>query len=235
MFEVNIAKILYVIISILIPSFSVAQSGTFTTTVTVRGTVYELENYYGKYDDNKSVMMAQPWWGDEALAFDFSVAAQGDLGLRDGTPSVAGSNSHALFSFEPFANHHGVGSQTRYIYSVGQTNPAKGWYRGGVDWNYAILSASSSSTDNRGGLRPVKYTLAPDLIPSNVPTCSGSKFVSGFQILGGGKITWYVESRYASECFNGNVIVLPEGVSAKDMTEVLAYLGNPDLDVYLQQ
>ena len=39
MFEVNIAKILYVIISILIPSFSVAQSGTFTTTVTVRGTV----------------------------------------------------------------------------------------------------------------------------------------------------------------------------------------------------
>lgn len=38
-------------------------------------------------------------------------------------------------------------------------------------------------------LKPDAYTTAPDLIPSNVPTCSGANFVSGFQIVGGGKIT----------------------------------------------
>ena len=81
-------------------------------------------------------------------------------------------------------------------------------------------------------LRPVKYTLAPDLIPSNVPTCSGSKFVSGVQVLGNGGIQWFVENSKKDECFNVDVTVLPEGVSAKDMSAVMAALGSSNFDVY---
>ncbi|MDG1738070.1 MAG: hypothetical protein P8L68_10725 [Paracoccaceae bacterium] len=51
--------------------------------------------------------------------------------------------------------------------------------------------------------------MAPDFIPTNVPTCSGSMFVSGFQIVGGGKIGWYVDHRHADKCFDVDVTILP--------------------------
>jgi len=95
------------------------------------------------------------------------------------------------------------------------------------------INASGAATRART-LRPVRYTLAPDLIPSNVPTCSGSKFVSGFQIVGGGEISWYVDNSKKDECFDVDVNILPEGVNAKDMAAVLALL-NQALDVYRLQ
>ena len=79
-------------------------------------------------------------------------------------------------------------------------------------------------------LKADKTTLAPDLIRSNVPTCDG-KFVAGFQIIGS-TIEWYVDASKADECFNMDVTVLPEGVSAYEMDEILEYLGDRDLDVF---
>lgn len=85
------------------------------------------------------------------------------------------------------------------------------------------------------GLRPAAYTTAPDFVPGNVPTCLGSKFVSGFQIRGGGQITYYTDAKNADECFNLNVEILPVGISSRDIVAVLEYLGNPELDVYSRQ
>lgn len=84
-------------------------------------------------------------------------------------------------------------------------------------------------------LQPDAYTTAPDLIASNVPTCSGADFVSGFQIVGGGKITWYVEHSKKDECFDVDVTVLPEGVSAKNTDDILSFFGTSDFDTYVRQ
>ena len=80
-------------------------------------------------------------------------------------------------------------------------------------------------------LKADRMTLAPDLIPSNVPTCDGD-FVSGFQIVGGGAIEWYADAHHQDRCFDVQVTFLPEGVSAYDMDSVLVYLGERDLDVF---
>lgn len=93
---------------------------------------------------------------------------------------------------------------------------------------YGVIAVARS-------LRPDDYTLAPDLNPSNVPTCSGSKFVNGFQIVGNGQIKYYTEASKQNECFDVDVTFLPEGVSAKDMTDILTALGTSNFDIYRLQ
>lgn len=94
---------------------------------------------------------------------------------------------------------------------------------------HLILSLREPASQR--AFRPTSYTIAPDLLPSNVPTCSGSKFVNGVQVLENGGITWYVEHTKKDECFSVDVTVLPEGVSAKDINAILAVLGS-NFDVY---
>ena len=81
-------------------------------------------------------------------------------------------------------------------------------------------------------LKSDTLTSAPDLIISNVPTCDGSVFVSGFQIIGGGGVEWYADAQHEGTCFNVDVTFLPDGVSAYDMDAVLDYLGDRDVDVF---
>ncbi len=81
-------------------------------------------------------------------------------------------------------------------------------------------------------LKADALTSAPDLIISNVPTCDGSVFVSGFQIIGGGGVEWYADAQHEGTCFNVDVTFLPDGVSAYDMDAVLDYLGDRDVDVF---
>ena len=81
-------------------------------------------------------------------------------------------------------------------------------------------------------LKADALTSAPDLIISNVPTCDGSNFVSGFQIIGDGGVEWYADAQHAGKCFNMDVTFLPEGVSAYDMDAVLDFLGDRDVDVF---
>ena len=98
----------------------------------------------------------------------------------------------------------------------------------------AALEAEASGGKKVRTLRPDRYTTAPDLIPSNVPTCDTSKFVSGFQIIGNGEINYYADYSKRDECFNVDVTILPEDVSAKDVEELLAWLDRP-LDVFKLQ
>lgn len=55
-----------------------------------------------------------------------------------------------------------------------------------------------------------------------------------FQILNSGTITWYVEARSAGECFDRKVVVLPEGVSVRDLNAVMAFLGDAELDIFIR-
>ena len=80
-------------------------------------------------------------------------------------------------------------------------------------------------------LKADKISLAPDLIPSNVPTCDGD-FVSGFQIVGGGAIEWYADAQHQDRCFDVDVTFLPEEVSAYDIEAVLEFFGDRELDIY---
>ena len=98
----------------------------------------------------------------------------------------------------------------------------------------AALEAESGGGKKARTLKPDSYTTAPDLIPSNVPTCDTSKFVSGFQIIGNGEIKYYADYAKRDECFNVDVTILPEDVSAKDVEELLAWLDRP-LDVFKLQ
>ena len=102
----------------------------------------------------------------------------------------------------------------------------------------AVLAIAASSQAasafyicHGASLKADEMTLAPDLIPSNVPTCDGD-FVSGFQIVGGGGIEWYADAHHQDRCFDVQVTFLPEGVSAFDMDAVLDFLGDRDLDVF---
>lgn len=76
-----------------------------------------------------------------------------------------------------------------------------------------------------------QYTTAPDLIRSNVPTCGGD-FVSGFQVIGNGGISWYADAHHADRCFDRDVTFLPADISAYDMDAVIEYLGLPSIDVF---
>lgn len=149
---------------------------------------------------------------------------------------------------EATAHHGDFNPENNYLYAIGGILPWADGPRTIEIIDMATLSMVNSFTvaldslhtlvfvDRRGRvMRPDRYTLAPDLIPSNVPTCGGSKFVNGFQILGGGEISWFVEHSKKDECFDVDVTVLPEGVSAKVISEVLVALGSSDFDIYRLQ
>lgn len=155
-----------------------------------------------------------------------------------------------------FAHHGDFNPENNYLYAIGGIAPWDDGPRTIQIINMSTYSMVDSFTvalsslhtlvfvggiteimlvERNRTMRPDRYTLAPDLIPSNVPTCSGSKFVNGFQILGGGEISWFVEHSKKDECFDLDVTVLPEGVSAKVVSEVLAALGSSNFDVYRLQ
>lgn len=79
---------------------------------------------------------------------------------------------------------------------------------------------------------PSSQTLAPDLLQTNIMTCGGNDFVSGILIIGHGQITKYVDYKHRDACFDGDVIVLPEGVMSHDIAAILAFLGSGNFDVY---
>ena len=174
--------------------------------------------------------MAQPWWGDASLATELATLVQFDLG------DTLGGNDPTVIS-APFV--YGVvdsgGSLSLSMVYVSPSSGVRHLESGNASYgvtHYVFASSTTSAAASASKtLRPASYTSAPDLIPSNVPTCSGSKFVSGVQVLGNGGIQWFVEHSKKDECFNVDVTVLPEGVSAKDMSAVLAVLGS-NFDVY---
>ena len=191
------------------------------TTVSVDGKTYDLTTLFGSFDENAGVLEDQPWWGDEGLAIALADEVEFDLGDFNGD-FPAEIPMSPVFAFEAGQGVAGAFA-TPGISCVGSCHGTSD------EAAYAVL------VKNAKFLRPDAYTLAPDFIPSNVPTCSGSKFVSGFQILGGGKISWYADASKKDECFDGDITFLPEGVSAKDVAAVLAHLGNPELDVFRMQ
>ena len=95
-----------------------------------------------------------------------------------------------------------------------------------------MASAAHAGSCTSSALKADALTSAPDLIISNVPTCDGSIFVSGFQIIGGGGVEWYADAQHEGTCFNMDVTFLPEGVSAYDMDAVLEFLGDRKVDVF---
>jgi len=100
--------------------------------------------------------------------------------------------------------------------------------------------AAAGVVSSARSLKPSSYTAEPDLIPSNVPTCVSSTFVSGVQVLMGGDIKYFAEASKQDHCFNeeDDVSFLPEGMSAKDMGSVTGYLTSvlgTQFDVYKLQ
>ena len=180
-----------------------AQAATITKTVD--GKDYEFTTIYGAYSDASiaSQLESMPWWGDSTLSWSVSEAILNDLG--DSGPAQPAASALAAYGTS--------GGNVSITYTLTGTSTV-------VDCpsscpslalvHYYIIGTLLTSSN----FAPAKYTLAPDLIPSNVPTCSGSEFVSGFQILGGGKISWYVDHRHKDKCFDVDVNVLPEGVSS---------------------
>merc|ERR1711916_375073 len=79
-------------------------------------------------------------------------------------------------------------------------------------------------------LKADKQTIAPDLRRSNVPTADG-RFVSGFQVIGGGEIKWYTDAINANEQFAVDVEILPDGVNSFDLAGAADCLGY-DVDTY---
>lgn len=217
----------FVLILFALPSLAHAQVSTHSTSVTVDSTQYNLETLYGSYGANIATLQATPWWGNSTLANDLANAVLHSLGDAGGNlPAVLPSG--ALFATSQVTS-------TVYVTDYDGTSVRNGTTTYSDDYsfvNFVSSVALSTASDEKSGLRPERQTLAPDLIPSNVPTCSGSTFVSGFQIVGNGQIDWYVEARKADNCFDVPVTVLPEGLRIYDTAGILAYLGLTDVDVY---
>jgi hypothetical protein len=97
------------------------------------------------------------------------------------------------------------------------------------------LAVSCKANKKGSQYRPVRYTTAPDLHQTNIATCSGSKFVSGLKVVGGGEIKLYVDEVNKDECFPGDVTVLPSDVSSRNLAQVLAYLGSTNFDIFARR
>ena len=226
-------------------SYDALTSGTFT----VGETSYDLSvvELTPSIAEDRALLQQTSWHigsNDDTLAASFAEVVSFDLGdstgeLNPTTPPAEGTIYGPNFSFQS------QDTVLRYALlewrSVDETFTQIGSFTESVfsNWNTpmyfvvetSLIAAATPEVASKS-LRPAAYTSAPDLIPSNVPTCSGSKFVSGVQVLGNGGIQWYVEHSKKDECFNVDVTVLPEGVSAKDMSAVMAALGSSNFDVY---
>ena len=216
----------------LLLSASALSAETFTTSVEYEGTTYNLETSLASYSTDLTKFESNPWWGNQTLARGLATLVKFDLGNVDGQ-SMLGDPPPIPGAFFAWDVSDAVLSS---YWTVDGVRDCSGIHCRDVSTSaYYVFSAASSGSGSTSSstksLRPASYTSAPDLIPSNVPTCSGSKFVSGVQVLGNGGIQWFVEHSKKDECFNVDVTVLPEGVSAKDMSAVLAVLGS-NFDVY---
>ena len=222
----------------------VIQAQSASLTVEYEGVSYELEASVTDHDTDYAALEAAPWWGNESLAIGLAGAVELSLGTQTGTAEdFPDRGAYFLWSqTNESASQNGYVAFFDSTLGVISCAEAVNTCPEGEAWTpynfeavlYVLvgtgLPAASSAAPQT--LRPVKYTSAPDLIPSNVPTCSGSKFVSGVQVIGNGGIKWYVEHSKKDECFDVDVTVLPEGVSAKEMAEVLAALGSSNFDIY---
>ena len=83
--------------------------------------------------------------------------------------------------------------------------------------------------------RSAALSLAPDLHTTNIQTCNTSRFVSGFKIVGGGKITNYIDHRHKDVCFDVDVTVLPENVNSRELVAVMKFLGHSEFDIFAMQ
>ena len=225
--QASLTSMKSILVGIFIASFAIlagtlsANAQASTITKTVNGNDYEITTISGAYS-NASIaaqLEATPWWGDSSLSFDISTAVLHELGDSGLNPIAS--------ALAAYATNAGSVSITWTLTGTSTVNDCPVSCPALSDvHNYLVGTLLASSK-----FAPVKYTSAPDFIPSNVPTCSGSEFVSGFQIVGGGKISWYVDHRHAGKCFNVDVTVLPEGVSSWDVEAVLEMLGG-NYDVY---
>lgn len=80
--------------------------------------------------------------------------------------------------------------------------------------------------------RPVAQTVNPDLFQTNFPLCERNVWLSGMSVVGNGKVTHYVDSKYKDECFKYEVKVLPEDVDSRSEAQVFKHLGSSEFDVY---
>ena len=80
--------------------------------------------------------------------------------------------------------------------------------------------------------RPVARTINPDLFQTNFPLCESNVWLSGMSVVGNGKVTHYVDSKYKDECFKYEVKVLPEDVDSRSEAQVFKHLGSSQFDVY---
>ena len=171
-------------------------------------------------------VQSQPWWGDQSIAQAVSDEVQFNLG-GDNPSDINGSGG--LAAVVAYADAPGNNDLEVFQWHTSTGAVDKTYWKPSGSWRFIVSNGCVKS--EQSGLAPSKHTTAPDLIPSNVPTCGGSKFVSGFQIVGNGGVTWYTDAKNQSECFDGNVHFLPVGINSWDTPTVLAYLGG-EFDVY---
>lgn len=68
--------------------------------VTVDGTDYDITTLTGAFDDNASVLTSQPWYGNESLARQFTIAVGDQLGLpHDAGNSIADFLTGPMFAW----------------------------------------------------------------------------------------------------------------------------------------
>lgn len=226
-------------------------NGSAPVTVNVGGNNYELRIADGTYADIQDQLECTPWFGlgdGGALAATFAETLESDLGnLYQYTgPGGTGEipNFRPLFAFdEPvYGYNQPVGDFAQVVVREGmagmeQTNicdPGNCNFRASLDYEYSYVVANGAEiTEIIRSFAPLSgsYTKLPDLIMSNVPTCDGSTFVNGFQIIGNGQVQWFVENSKKDLCFNSDVTVLPAGVSAKVLEDIFEFFGSSEFDV----
>eukprot|EP01013_Petalomonas_cantuscygni_P045285 TRINITY_DN9876_c0_g1_i1.p1 TRINITY_DN9876_c0_g1~~TRINITY_DN9876_c0_g1_i1.p1 ORF type:complete len:158 (-),score=2.03 TRINITY_DN9876_c0_g1_i1:63-536(-) len=125
-------------------SICTASAG-LAATFTVAGTDYDISTITGTFDDNESLLVGQPWWGDSAQALTFADAVGGGLG--DSNFSGPYGPLFALDSLIIGADHTALVALYHPIHGV-----SIDWALADTTYHYAIATPVSPVPLPAGGL-----------------------------------------------------------------------------------
>ena len=124
-----------------------ATSG-LAATITVNGDDFELEIIQGSFNDNRDLLEAQPFFGNEMLAREFAQAA---LDLGSVFPQSIGEINFTFGVFVPLPPIMSVGSQAIFI---GENSPDLGFvnFSNSAPFNFATVTPLAPVPLPAGGL-----------------------------------------------------------------------------------